>query len=95
MNEPLVTKDILDVYDKYEGDFDLLHEPWAREENRMKVSLQQARVLSEYIDNLNLLKVDTLSSILRKSLETGTNDLEKSIDVGVVKLIKNRITASK
>ena len=86
-----VTKKILEVFDKYEGDFGLLDEPWASKKDREKVSLKQSMVLGEYVDKLNLMKVENISDELRESTGARVIELEKSIDAEVVTIVRGRI----
>ena len=86
----IVTKNILDIYDKYDGDFGLLDEPWASKKDGDMVSSEQAMLLSEYSDTLNFLKVDGVSEKMRlKALEKIT-ELERFIDNEVIDVLKKR-----
>lgn len=42
MQDVMVTREVLEVYDKYDGDFGLLDERWASVEDRRKVSNEQS-----------------------------------------------------
>jgi hypothetical protein len=86
-----VTKDILDVFDKYEGDFGLLDEPWASKRDREKVSVKQSMILGEYVDKLILLKVENISHKLRESTMARIIELERSIDAQVVTIVRGRM----
>ena len=87
----IVTKEILDVYDKYDGDFGLLSEPWASKKDRNKVSLEQSMVLGEYIEKLNFIKISNLSTDLRNRVNERIIELEKLIEGDVAREIQSRI----
>lgn len=87
----IITKEILDIYDKYDGDFGLLDEPWASKKDRDKVSLEQSKLLSEYIDQLHFINVKNISSEIKIKTKRRIEELENVIDSEVVRLLKARI----
>ena len=89
----MVTKEVLDIYDKYEQDFTLLYEPWASKKDRKKVSGEQASLLDEYVDNLYFVKVENLSDALKNQTIKRIEELEKFIDNEVVNILKERINS--
>jgi len=52
MENLIITKDVLDIYDKYEGDFGLLDERWASKKDREKVTMEQSSLFCEYLSLL-------------------------------------------
>lgn len=89
--EKIVTKGILDIYDKYDGDFGLLDEPWAKRKDRDKVSHEQAQMLSSYIDKLEFLKIENISLKLRDETISEINELEQLIELEVISILRNRL----
>lgn len=87
----IVTKEILDIYDKYEGDFGLLDEPWASKKDRDKVSFEQSKVLSEYIDLLQFVNVKNISNEIKNKTKTRIEELECMIENEVINILKERI----
>jgi len=87
----IVTKEILDIYDKYEGDFGLLDEPWASKKDRKKVSLEQSKLLCEYIDQLHGINVEKVSNEIKSQTIRRIKELENVIDSEVVRILKTRI----
>lgn len=57
----LVTKELLDLRDQYDGDLGLLDEPGAAKEDRERFSREQIGTLGEYLQQVGLRKVDCLS----------------------------------
>lgn len=91
MKKIIVSRDILEIYDKYDGDFGLLDERWASEENRQKVTWQQTLLLSEYVEKLSLTKVDTFSAQMKDSFLVRIAELEEVIDCEVIEIIRKRV----
>ena len=87
----MITKKILDIYDKYEGDFGLLDEPWASKKDREIVSSFQSQLLSEYIEQLHFVKIENISNKMRTQTLERIRELEKYIDKDVIKILKSRI----
>lgn len=91
MSNVIVTMDVLGIYEKYHGDFSLLYERWADEEDLDKLSSEQMFVFSQFIDKLNWLKVENISSELRSSFEKEILELEVVIDPEVARIVRERI----
>jgi hypothetical protein len=89
----LVTKDLLALHDKYDGDLGLLDERWASERDRTAFSAGQIQTLGEYIDKLNLAYVEGLSEDLRARTTHRLQELEKQINPEVIRIIRDRIPA--
>lgn len=87
----LVTKELLDLHDKYDGDLGLLDERWAAKEDRALFSSEQIRTLSEYLDQLRLRESDILSPALRKNVEHRISELEKLIAPDVIATLQERL----
>lgn len=89
----LVTKKILDIYYKYDEDLSLLNEPWAKKKDRETVSFEQAKVLGMYIDKMEFLKIEGISSDLRKKTYIEMLELEDYIERDVIIILKDRINS--
>lgn len=87
----MVTKKILEIYDKYEYDFGLLDEPWAKKEDRDIVSSEQAQTLCNYIEKLEFINLNNISSDLRSKTIAEIEKLELNIDQEVIDIIKMRM----
>lgn len=94
MKSVIVTRDVLDIYEKYQCDFGLLDERWASKEDREKLTSEQKLIFGEFVDKLNWLKVENISKELRLSFEERIAELEKVIDPDVVKIIRERVMQS-
>lgn len=92
MGERLVTKEVLDLYDKYYGDFGLLGERWADQADQDKFT-GECSLLSEYVDQLEFSNLDPSLYCLemRESARLRITELEKLIDPEVVAILKRRI----
>ena len=88
----MVTKKTLEIYDKYDGDFGLLDEPWAKKKDRKLVSPEQAQILSDFIEKLEFLDLDNISFDLRNKTIEEVRDLELQIDQEVVSIIRKRMS---
>jgi hypothetical protein len=86
----LVTKALLDLHDKYDGDFGLLFEPWASKEDRAAFTDEQMSTLYYYLDRLRFAKVDCLSPELRLQVENRVKELEQHIDPEVLTILRER-----
>jgi len=86
-----ITKEVLNVYDKYYGDFGLLDEPWARNKDRDFIGSDQSQILGNYIDKLTFLKVKNLSDDLRSKTVMEIQKLEQEIDQEVIDILKSRL----
>lgn len=90
MNEK-VTKKILDIYDKYDGDLGLLDERWAKETDKNSVSPRQSEILQGYISNLRLINNGNYSGDLLEKYKAKASQYEKFIDAEVIAIIRNRL----
>ncbi len=89
----LVTKELLDFYDEYEGDLGLLDERWAPQKDRDrydKLGREAASLLGEYVDKLHFVKVERLSDKLRADTVKRITELESVIDSEVVVILRKR-----
>jgi hypothetical protein len=86
----LVTKQLLALHDKYDGDLGLLDERWADKRDRELFSAEQMRTLGEYLQQLALSGVDCLAPEFRKEVELKINELELLIDPDVVSTLRDR-----
>lgn len=86
----LVTKALLDLHDKYDGQLGLLDERWAPKADREAFSIEQTRTLGEYIDKLGYAKVDCLSQEFRMRIESRIKELEELIDPELIALLRAR-----
>jgi hypothetical protein len=91
MEDLIITKEILGVYDKYDGDFGLLDERWASKDDRKKVTLEQSVLLGEYVDKLHLIKLDTISAQMGEAALKRIAEVEKVMDREVIKILRKRI----
>ena len=87
----LVTKELLDLHDKCDGDLGLLDERWAAKEDRALFSGEQIRALGEYLEQLRLRQSDILSSELRRKVEHRIGELEMLIAPDVVTTLHERL----
>lgn len=92
MEGVIVTREVLDLYDKYHGDFGLMDERWANPKDLQKASDEQMMLLSEYVDKLHFSKLDpTLYCLeMRERARERIAELEKVIDVEVVAILRKR-----
>jgi predicted alpha/beta hydrolase family esterase len=90
-NDVIITKEVLDLYDKYDQDFGLLDERWADARDRHKVTAEQCPLLAEYVDKLHLIKLTTYSSEFTETALKRIAELEKMIDSEVIEILKRRI----
>lgn len=86
---------VLDLFDEYHGDFGLLYERWANEEDRHEFSAEQLRVLSQYVSQLEFYLVKELSDDLRARVQSELDHLEESIDEDVVSILRKRIVRNR
>lgn len=86
----LVTKQLLALYDKYDGDLGLLDERWADKRDRELFSSEQMRTLGEYLQQLALSGVDTLAPEFRRQVERRVDELEALIDPDVITALRDR-----
>jgi hypothetical protein len=93
MEEVIVTKQVLEIHDRYQGDFGLLDERWASEEDRQKVTAEQCHLLGEYVDKLHFIKLDPgLYCVeMREDARKRIAALEKVIDAEVVAILRKRV----
>lgn len=91
-NNIIVTREVLTLYDKYNGDFGMLHERGANEADKHKLTSEQMLLFSEYEDKLHLIKIDNarIREMQQKAL-IRLPELEKLIDPEVVQILKHRI----
>ena len=90
MQAPIVTKEVLKMYDKYDGDFGLLDERWASANDRQKLTSEQMSLFSEYEDKLHLIRLTGYSSQMIESALRRITELEKVIDPEVIEILKKR-----
>jgi len=91
----LITKELLDFYDEYEGDFGLLDERWAPQKDRGRYEQfgrEKASLLGEYVDKLHFVKMDKLSDQLRTDTAKRISELESLIAPEVITILRNRVS---
>lgn len=86
----LVTKQLLALHDKYDGDLGLLHERWADKRDLELFSNEQIRTLGEYLDQLALADVECLSPEFRARVDLRIEELKKRMDPEVVIALRAR-----
>lgn len=91
MNNVIVGREVLDIYDKYDQDFGLLDERWASEKDRQKVTDEQCRLLSEYVEKLQVIKLDAYSDQMKEAAVTRIGEIERVMDREVVAILRERV----
>jgi len=93
MKDVIVTREVLELYDKYEGDFGLLHERWADKRDREKVTREQCQLLGEYVEKLEFTRLDPVlfSAEMRESARKRIAELELVIDGEVIEILRRRL----
>ena len=86
----LVTKQLLALHDKYDGDLGLLDERWADKRDRELFSAEQMQTLGDYLQQLALSGVDCLAPEFRKRVDQRIDELELLIDPDVVSTLRER-----
>jgi hypothetical protein len=89
--EYLVTKELLDLHDKYDGDLGLLDERWAAKEDGELFSSEQIRTLGAYLEQVRLRQLDILSPELRRKVEQRIGELESLIAPDVITTLQERL----
>ena len=87
----IVTHEVLELYDKYDGDLGLIDERWADEDDQNKITLEQTELLAEYLEKLNLLTIRAYSEKMKIEARERALELEKFIDCDVVTILKKRV----
>lgn len=87
----IVTREVLELYEKYHRDFGLLYERWADENDREKLTDEQMFIFGQFINSLGWLKVENISKELRISFEARIKELEKLINPEVAQIVKERV----
>lgn len=88
-----VTREVLALHDKFEGDIGIVDEPWVSEKSREEVHkhLPALQLLGEYVDQLHFVKVKALSSHLRSRTQNRITELENLMDREVIDLVRKRV----
>jgi len=96
MKNVIITREVLDLYDKYEGDFGLLDERWADKRDREKVTSEQCFILGQYVDKLEFTRLEPgLYSVqMREAAAKRIGELEELIDYEVVEILRQRLLGS-
>jgi hypothetical protein len=96
MKNVIVTKEVLDIYDKFVGDFGVLDERGANEGDREKVTNEQCFILGQYVDKLEFtqLKPGLYSVQMREAAAKRIGELEELIDDEVVAILRRRLLGS-
>jgi len=89
--EYLVTKELLDLHDHYDGDLGLLDERWAAKEDRGFFSSEQIRTLGEYLGQVRLRQSNKLSPELSRKVEQRIRELELLITPEVITTLQARL----
>lgn len=86
-----ITKEMLSLYDEYEGG-SLLSEPWVPEAARVHFQTLDEPYgrLGEYINKMYFVRVKSLSPELRAASQQRIDELEQYIDDEVVRLVEAR-----
>ena len=86
----LVTKQLLDLHDKYDGDLGFLEERWADKRDRELFSAKQMQTLGEFQELLALSQVNCLAPEFRSQVEQRIAELERLIDPDVIAKLRER-----
>lgn len=89
-----VHKGVLELFDKYDGDFSLLYERWAPEADRQNFSAERLQVLSQYVSQLTFSRVVSLSDSFSVNVQADITLLESFIEADVIQIIRDRIPAA-
>lgn len=92
----LITRELLDFYDKYEGDFGLLDERWAPQKDRDRLEAfgrEQAARLGEYVDKLHFVRVERLSDQLRADTAQRLSEIESCMTPEVIVILRHRVSS--
>lgn len=87
----VITRELLEIHDKYNQDFGLLDERWADEEDRQRVTGEQCGMLGEYVDKLHQIKLEGFSEEMQERALERIRDIEEVTDPEVVLILRNRI----
>lgn len=85
-----VTKQLLALHDKYDGDLGLLDERWADKRDRALFSNQHMQTLGEYLQQLALSGDGSLGLDFRRDVEHRIAELERLIEPDVVATLRER-----
>lgn len=96
MKRVVVTKEVLDLYDKYEGDFGLLHERSADKADREKATNEQCFILGQYVDKLEFTQLEPrlYSAQMTEAAWKRIGELEELIDDEVIAILRKRLLKS-
>jgi hypothetical protein len=86
-----LTKDLLALYDKYDGDLGLLDERWADKNDHGKFTNEQMRIFGQYIRNLMLIRNVHYSDKLKGKAIGEIIATEKIMDAEVAYELKRRL----
>ena len=86
----LITKEILALYDKYEGEFGLMDERWADKRDSDKITSKQAHLFSQYIYNLRVIKNKHYSDQLKDKAMNENAQIELVMDDEVGRTLRER-----
>lgn len=91
MEKVILTREVLELFDKYHGDFGLMEERWACKEDRQRLTLEQTMLFSEYIYNLEWLKTDPPYVQMKADALRRNSEIEKVMDPEVIEILRKRM----
>lgn len=93
LNNVRITREVLALYDDYDGDFGLLDECWARKKDRQRATPEQMQLFSEYVDKLRFIRLnpDLFHPQLMADAFKRIAELETIIDREVIEILRARL----
>ena len=83
-----INKEILNIYYKYDKDFGLLNEPWAKKEDKELVNFEVAQIFGKYIEGLELVNNKFISEKLKEVTRNEIKEMELYFENDVIDLLK-------
>lgn len=92
MNDAIITRELLEIYDMCHQDLGLLDEHWASEKDRNRVTPEQALLLAEYVSKLHQVELDGFSHEMQENARERIRKIEEVTDPGVIGILRERIS---
>jgi hypothetical protein len=91
MKSKIITRDILEIFDKYDGDFGMLYERGVPKKDLQKVPMNISILFGQYMDDLYSLRLPMLTIELKEKTLRRIAEIEEVMDPEVARILRVRV----
>ncbi|RYD34103.1 MAG: hypothetical protein EOP85_20140 [Verrucomicrobiaceae bacterium] len=90
MKEIILSRELLEIHDKYDRDLGLLDERWASPKDRQRVTAEQCKLLEEYQGKLRQIRLEGFAAEMQTKALERIREIEEVKDPVVAEILRKR-----